>query len=115
MRRWLAVFLLVLLSLQITWSVAATYCQHETGATAHHFGHHEHKHQADDSAKAAKGQLSGIDSDCAVCHASCIAVLTSVANAQQVAGGVADHAWSPHFLTSPPSDLPERPNWSISA
>ena len=33
-------FLLIVLPLQISWAVAATYCQHETGSTQH-FGHHD--------------------------------------------------------------------------
>ena len=67
MRRWLAVFLLVFLPLQFTWSVAAAYCQHESG-NVQHFGHHEHKHAGDAGAKDAKKAPSGIDEDCAFCH-----------------------------------------------
>ena len=70
MRRWLAVFLLVFLPLQFTWSVAAAYCQHESG-NVQHFGHHEHKHAGDAGAKDAKKAPSGIDEDCAFCHAGC--------------------------------------------
>lgn len=115
MRRLIAIFLLVLLSIQSTWTLAAAYCQHETGVAAQHFGHHEHKHQAGDNAKDTKGPLSSIDSDCAACHASCIAGLISFAATQPIVGGVADHIWSPQFLTSPPGDQPERPNWFASA
>jgi hypothetical protein len=76
MRRWLSIFLLIVLPLQISWAVAATYCQHETGSTKH-FGHHDHKHQAEDGEKLAKGSVSDVDNDCAVCHAGCVAALTS--------------------------------------
>lgn len=48
MRRWLAVFLLILLPLQLSWAVAATYCGHEADPAARHVGHHEHRHEGDD-------------------------------------------------------------------
>ena len=47
MRRWLATLLLVLLPFQFSWAAVGGYCQHETGAAAKHFGHHNHQHQAD--------------------------------------------------------------------
>ncbi|NHC08278.1 hypothetical protein G6550_16000 [Azonexus fungiphilus] len=114
MRRWLSIFLLIILPIQISWAVAATYCQHEIGA-AQHFGHHEHKHQADDSAKSANGSVASVDNDCAACHAGSVAALTGISSSLPVAGIVADHPWSAYFLTSPPGEQPERPNWSISA
>jgi hypothetical protein len=55
MRRWLSIFLLIVLPLQISWAVAATYCQHETGSTKH-FGHHDHKHQAEDGESLRKAR-----------------------------------------------------------
>jgi hypothetical protein len=94
--------------------VAATYCQHETGS-AKHFGHHDHKHQTDDGEKLAKASLSDVDNDCAVCHAGCIAALTTFSGSLPDIGVVADHFQTVPLLTSPPSDQPERPNWSISA
>ena len=41
MRRWLAIFLLVLLPTQATWAVVAGYCVDSPGVTAGHFGHHD--------------------------------------------------------------------------
>ncbi|MGH6648773.1 DUF2946 family protein [Aquabacterium sp.] len=56
MRRWIALFLLMLLPLQAIWAAAEPYCQHEHGAAAHHVGHHVHDHHDDDGAKdPAKG------------------------------------------------------------
>nr|ART41037.1 L611 [uncultured bacterium] len=46
MRRWLSILLLVFLPFQFSWAAVAGYCQHETGAAAQHFGHHDHQHQA---------------------------------------------------------------------
>ncbi len=44
MRKVLALLLISLLSLQASWAAAASYCLHEQGAAAKHFGHHEHQH-----------------------------------------------------------------------
>lgn len=50
MRKLLVLLLISLLSLQASWAVAASYCRHEQGAAAKHFGHHEHQHEAAASA-----------------------------------------------------------------
>ncbi len=44
MRKLLAILLITLLSLQAAWAAAASYCAHEQGGSAQHFGHHEHRH-----------------------------------------------------------------------
>jgi hypothetical protein len=41
MRRWLSILILVFLPFQFTWAAVGGYCQHETGAAAQHFGHHD--------------------------------------------------------------------------
>ena len=49
MRRWLFIFLLLVLPFQMVWAAAAPYCAHEVNPSAKkHFGHHEHKHSAGD-------------------------------------------------------------------
>lgn len=114
MRRWFLIFLVFFLPVQLSWAAAAGYCQHESGATAQHLGHHEHDHAASNtSATDDTTKPSGvIDADCAVCHAGCCSVL------QQ---GVSLFAHGSAFLTystlalplpSPPIALPERPNWT---
>jgi len=119
MRRWLAILLLVFLPFQFSWAAVAGYCQHETGAAAQHFGHHEHQHHSDDAGSAdstdAKALSGGIDSDCLACHASCVAALTSVVATPLVAIAFVDHHWHLGALASPPAVQPERPNWSVSA
>ena len=114
MRRWLSMFLLIVLPLQISWAVAATYCQHETGSTQH-FGHHDHKHHAEDNQKLAKASPSDVDNDCAVCHAGCIAALTAFSSSLPEIGVSADHFRTVPFFFFFPGEQPERPNWSISA
>jgi hypothetical protein len=46
MRKLLALLLISLLSLQASWAAAASYCRHEQGPAAKHFGHHEHQHES---------------------------------------------------------------------
>lgn len=62
MRRWLILFLLSLLPLQVSWAVAATvdYCAHDQDKTAPHFGHHEeaNAHAHDHDAPAAEAEKS---------------------------------------------------------
>lgn len=115
MRRWLSIFLLVFLPLQFTWTMAAAYCSHETDPAAQHLGHHEHKHQNDDGAKDAKGSLASVDSDCAVCHAGCLAAMTSTTKVVPIAEIVAEHLQPLHYQVSLFGDQPERPNWFIPA
>ena len=54
MKKFLAIFLLVLLPLQFSWAAVAGYCQHEAGVTANHPGHHTHDHQAADNHESGK-------------------------------------------------------------
>lgn len=115
MRRLIAVFLLLLLPLQFSWAVAASYCQHETTAAAKHFGHHAHEH-AGDADEAADGKLPGaIDNDCGACHAGCLAAIVDT-DAQTLALPTESFAgWQPAPPASPPSAQPERPNWRVLA
>ncbi len=58
MRKLLAILLISLLSLQASWAVAASYCRHEQGAAARHFGHHEHRHGQHPVGPAAQSQAA---------------------------------------------------------
>lgn len=115
MRRWLAILMLVLLPLQSVWAAAAAYCQHETGADAQHFGHHEHKHHQGltDTSNSADASSFAVDSDCAVCHAGCAAATVEVPSIVVDASRPAITPWHPHAPVAPPTAQPERPNWSF--
>lgn len=85
MRRLIALILLVLVPLHFSWAAMASYCQHETGPSATHVGHHSCKHEVD-AAKGASGTTSLDDkggrqgsqtdaqnsaqpeADCGMCH-----------------------------------------------
>ena len=68
-RRFFALFLLVLLPLQFAFAAAAPYCALEKVAVASHFGHHEHP-----DTPAPEPVDNGDDvklHECGVCHLSC--------------------------------------------
>lgn len=119
MRRWLTVFLLILLPLQLSWAVAATYCAHEADPAVNHIGHHEHRHEASTpekaiekaTEKATDKALTCVDDDCGFCHlghsqpvASTPIVLPAMESL--VTTGAAADVWS-----SRGPDRRERPNW----
>lgn len=114
MRRILAILLLVLMPLQAGWAAASAYCQHETGAAAAHFGHHEHQHHSGDGGREP-AKSAGADPDCGACHASASFTLPHLAGVSAL----------PLPMAPPPSFIlpalpehasaPERPNWLAPA
>lgn len=67
------VLLLLVVPVQLAWAAAAPYCGHETGsAVTKHFGHHEHRHQADAPVSSSQGDGVGpsgaYHADCETCH-----------------------------------------------
>lgn len=117
MRRWLAIFLLVFLPLQFSWAAVAGYCQHEADAASQHFGHHEHKHQANagHDGVADTKLTGGIDNDCGTCHAGCVVAILGAAGLPLASSISFAIPWLPGTLTSPPFTQPERPNWRYLA
>lgn len=113
MRRWIAVLLLLIVPLQLSWGAVSGYCLHEDGNAPRHFGHHVHQH-ADAAGKSSDAKaLGGVDSDCAGCHLNgAIALLTSVIE-QTIAGVTSDVDSTPSVLpASRAVQPPERPQWS---
>ncbi len=117
MPRLFMIFLIVLMPLQLSWAAMASYCQHETGAAAKHFGHHDHQHKAADGKEKAPdpAKTGGNDLDCASCHASCPSILHENLTPPPILSSsllIADH-WA--RLTSPPFQRLERPQWRVLA
>lgn len=111
MRRWLALFLLVLLPLLSTWSAAAPYCNDESGARAQHLGHHADKHHDDGQDGSQPPANNASDADCDHCH-SPGAMLVTIEQAAPLSA-VADPTRHVEIaLRAPPLALPERPNWA---
>lgn len=109
------IFMLALVfTVQVSWAVASSYCMHETGIEAQHFGHHDHQHKADtDTPQSAKTKLGMCDSDCDFCHHSYANIVSvHISNfVLPIVNGVTD---------SPPSvyqsHIPEgliKPNWRL--
>ena len=113
-KRIIFIFLLLLLPSQAVWAAASTYCQHERGAAAKHFGHHVHQHQlqADDSPATGKAPGS-LDLDCSACHLGAPAVPVT---SQGLTLVESQSLLAPHPPGGVPTtyrDRPERPNWSL--
>jgi hypothetical protein len=111
---------LTILALQLSWSVVAAYCQHESGRAAQHFGHHSS--ETDAHKLASKGSdKPGSSTKNATLHSHCssCAHATLSIDSLPVALAILDQV----RLAPPATRLlysssytarPERPQW-ISA
>lgn len=115
MRRWLTLLLLVILPLQFSYAVAASYCQHESGTHAGHFGHHVHVHQdGDHEGHDGKGKPKSkllIDNDCTGCHWSKPELLPDALEVPALPAASAPHASDLAPYSSVDPHRIERPNW----
>jgi hypothetical protein len=117
MKRYLAIFLLVLLPLQFSWAAMASHCQHETVVTVQHPGHHSHEHSSAEHPETVENADSSaaIDHDCATCHLGCAAALVSDLTTTTVAVSE-NHPLHLQVMASQPSiERPERPKWPMLA
>jgi hypothetical protein len=123
MRRWLLVFLLILLPFQLSWAASAAYCQHERDTQPEHWGHHEDEprgtdrtHTGDGAKKNTTTQPNGAVAHCIVAHFGC---------AQHVDVAAGDTAGAPQLpqvlqaiseerFVSHISDVPVRPARSLA-
>lgn len=125
MRRVLTVFLLLILPLQLSWAVAAAYCQHEgTALMTGHVGHHEHQHLQDEGEAAndvvkkdtaeqkdAKDKPQCVDDDCAYCHLASLKTVTVLAIVVAVPSGAAFDSQTASPVESQTGGFIDRPNW----
>lgn len=116
MRRFLILFLLFALPLQVSWAAVATYCKHESGAAAQHFGHHEHEHQANQPEPANDPSTLTVDNDCVACHLASAGILpvalSSMPSEPPRAERLGRHIALISYLLP---DRPERPKWVRAA
>lgn len=114
MRRWLALFLLCLLPLQVSWAVVADYCSHEHGRAAQHFGHHDEEHPASAPSDDGPDHPAKLGHDCK--HTSGFVGLPAELC---VSSGLSCRTAQPEEAASAyprlPPDQPERPRWSRPA
>lgn len=113
-------FLIVALTLQLTWGVASAYCGHETGQASQHFGHHLHQHQGSgssdengDDGSPSPNKIGG-DPDCATCAHSPASVFPF--NSTLLIVAIVSHDRLPSLTGQPPPYLgaPERPQWIVA-
>lgn len=110
MLRWIVILLLALLPLQSVWAAAGSYCEHEQGPDAWHFGHHAHTHS--DASHDEPQSPTAKHQDCATCklHAKTLAVVAS-SLALPANTGMLPAQSLPPIATAPPNRI-ERPKWS---
>lgn len=117
MKRYLVIFLLVLLPLQFSLAAMVGYCQHETDVAAKHPGHHTNDHASADHRETGKNssQSAGMYHDCATCHMGCTAAMVSDLGKTTVVASY-DQPLHLQVIPSPLSrERPERPQWSVLA
>jgi hypothetical protein len=111
MTRVFALFLACTLLFQMSWAVAATYCEHETSPkAAMHFGHHVHVHKSADGEKNVASKLA-IDDDCSFCHAGQAAIIPVASTGVLAAEPVSVSFPQPFMHGSAPARAPDRPQW----
>lgn len=125
MRRALTVFLLLILPLQLSWAVAAAYCQHEgTTQITGHVGHHEHQHaqvegdatdnvakQSSPEQNDSKDKPQCVDDDCAYCHLASLKTVTVPAIVLAVVSGTTFILQAASPVESQTGGFIDRPNW----
>jgi hypothetical protein len=110
LRRFLLIFLAVLLPLQFSWGAVSGYCEHESGARAKHFAHHEHVHKAE-TKKVADLKVAP-DNDCGTCHGAGVTALVGPQAAlPALVRGNLPNAAVTRAPPSLPPDGPYRPQW----
>jgi hypothetical protein len=123
MRRWLLIFLLALLPLQLSWAAASAYCQHERDTQPEHWGHHESEsrgtdrsHSGEGAQKNASTQPNAVVGDCAVCHAGWAQHADATGEPMPAIARVAQplRAMPAERFASHIADVPVRPDWSLA-
>lgn len=120
MRRWLAIFLLVLLPTQATWAVVAGYCIHKPDAAVSHFGHHEHAahghaptlpEASSDTPDASSDATIVASHDCGHCHGHIAGIPPDVQSLWLERPRSSSPVISDESQTAYAAVRPERPKW----
>jgi hypothetical protein len=119
LRRTISLVLAIIMAFQLSWTVAGTYCMHETGRAAEHFGHHPHVEDGHEFPVASKDKQTpakqlAAHPHCASCHATAPIIYTPQP--------LLDVEWTsiaPQSvivaLSSVYTPPPERPQWKFAA
>jgi hypothetical protein len=111
MKRFVLMFLMLLLPLQFSWAGVSFYCQHETGAAAQHVGHHAHQHQKSPDAGDDGSAPGKAHADCGYCHLAHSCAVVAAVSVPAFSCDAAAIAAQPDTLSSHFSEGPERPKW----
>lgn len=113
-RRLLFIILLLCVPLQMAWAMSGSYCAHEAGSAAKHFGHHEHQHRTAADKSADKSKPGAKHKDCNACQAF-MAAVTIPESILHLSDLVSVLSHPPH-LHPPLVFYPglERPNWTAA-
>lgn len=112
MRRWLSIFLLVLMPMLSTWSVASAYAADTLGAPSQHVGHHLDTHDKEAFEGSTGAPSAGVaEAECDHCHNPAATPFRFADSARLPAPDLPD-AMNDVTLRAPPLALPERPNWA---
>ena len=115
MRRFVLLFLMLILPLQWSWAAVASVCRHETGSAAQYLGHHDHEHAAvlNDTTADTTTDTDGVnvwfDADCCSYHGLSLAGQISVPAAHAVCNGSVLLGYSAHSKPDHVPDQPQRP------
>ena len=113
MRRWLLIFLMAVLPLQLSWVAVSVYSMHQTDATANHIGHHDHRHSADAGGTVASdpAKSGGGDTDCGACHAGCCLMPLDITQILPLFAAADNSLGHRALYPTLALDRPDRPNW----
>jgi len=112
MRRILLIFLMLIFPLQASWAAVSSYCQHESGLKAKHFGHHEHQHQSKASDPVKEKSKLVVDNDCAACHLYSAGTISNSISTTFLSRAEAEPVSSHiEFSSVLRPERPERPKW----
>lgn len=116
MRRYLIIFLLLLLPFQFSWAAVASYCLHETESSTQHIGHHAVDAGNTQDQTPDKKLSEGGDADCSFCHFSCSKPMNPLATwAPAATEKDSFTASTPAHYLSYIGESPEEPDWKLAA
>jgi hypothetical protein len=116
MRRFILIFLMLLLPVQWSWAAAASVCAHEKDNS--HFGHHEHQHSASPQAAEpdeADEKAPSFHPDCQVCHGIGTACVTSPAEVGAAWSSAGPPSAYGRYIPEPPIESLLRPPLTLVA
>ena len=119
MRRFVLLFLMLVLPLQWSWAAVSSGCRHETGSAAQHLGYHDHGRAAvlNDTTANLTADITTdteranvwFDADCCCCHGLSLAGTISVPAAHLVHSSIVPLGYSAHSRPDYVPDHPLRP------